>query len=164
MPTGEKNTSGSDVLRNIQGVWVGATSRETVLPIAAGGQNGALVGAAGSLVITVLDETTLAFIAPDAVVNILSAGDANFSIDQDVQVLAFSQTIVLGQAGASTTGNLLGLGAGVDFLSLNKTTEASLGGHIEAQRDIQAQAIPKEDLASITGTKGLAHGTAFGGA
>ena len=99
VPTGEETANGNPIVRNIQGVWVGATSRQTVLPVVAGAANGATVSAAGSLVFTVLNETTHASIEPGAVVNVFANGDTNFSIDQDVQVLAFSQTILLGQAG-----------------------------------------------------------------
>lgn len=163
VPTGEETASGDAILRNIQGVWVGATSRQTMLPLVAGAANGATVSAAGSLVFTVLNETTQAFIDPGAVVNVFKNDDIIFSIDQDVQVLAFSLTTLLGQAGALPNRDLVGIGAGVDFLSLTKTTEAKLGGHIQAQRDIQAQAISREDLASITSTKGLSLSTAIGG-
>ncbi|MCI0583413.1 MAG: hypothetical protein L0227_11110, partial [Chloroflexi bacterium] len=162
--TGQRDVPGNEITRSVLGLWVGATSEEIISTTAAGGQNSGAAGAAGSLIFSVLNETTRAFIDPGARVNVSLLSAGGLPLDQSVRVWAVSRTVMTDEAGADVAGNLLGVGTGVDFVALTKETEARIGGQIEANRDVEAQAFSEEDLKSRTGTTGLAFVTAFGGA
>ncbi|MCI0585009.1 MAG: hypothetical protein L0227_19305, partial [Chloroflexi bacterium] len=162
--TGLRDVPGNEITRSVLGLWVGATSEDIVLTTVAGGQNSGTGGAAGSLIFSVLNETTRAYLGPGARVNVGLLAAGGLPLDQSVRVWAASRTVMNNEAGADVAGNVIGAGAGVDFLALTKLTEAKVGGTVEANRDVETRAFTEEDLTSRTGTTGLAFVTAFGGA
>jgi autotransporter-associated beta strand protein len=146
----------------VRGVVVTADSNELIRQTAAGGQDAGRKGAAGSLVFTALEQVTRAVVSPFSFINMLPTGTVAHD-DQDVHVWAYSNTVRTAQAGASLAGNMLGVGAGVDFSAISKQTEASLGGDVNANRHIFVQALSTEEFASLSGTTGLASAVSFGG-
>ena len=65
-------------------------------------------------------------------------------------------TQLVSAAGQLSTGGLAGVGAGVDFGALTKDTRAFIAGTASASGDIIIEALSFEDVASRSGTSGVA--------
>ena len=74
---------------------------------------------------------------------------------QNIEVLAHSETILRGIAGAAGASLLANGSASVDVGIVEKDTLAYVGGRIDAGGNVFVDASSIEDLASITGTLGL---------
>src|SRR5262249_30751713 len=115
------------------GLNVESTSTDDTLFIAAaGGTTGGNVGVGGSVVVTVMTETTKALVGSSTVVTASDVGadapGARVYADSDTDILA-----VAGALGASR--GSAGIGAGVNVHTLTKTTEA----HIDSSANVQAE-------------------------
>src|SRR5207248_2328753 len=106
------------------GLNVEGTSTDTVdLIAAAGGATSGNVGVGGSVVVSVLDETTKALVGTSTVV---TATD-NDADRPGVRVFAQDDTTLLAIAGAlGASAGGVGIGAGVNVHTLTKVTEAHI--------------------------------------
>ena len=115
------------------GLTLSAQSSENILDIVVGaGVSGGSVAVGGSVLVTVMNETTRATIADDAVVEAVSAGASDPGVALDVD----SHTEVLSVAGAlGLSAGSAGIGAGVNVHTITKTTEATLGDGVSVRGD-----------------------------
>lgn len=134
------------------GLLVTAKSSEDVRNFAVGGAGAGEIGGAGSASVTVLNETTRAFIDQGARIN----QRAGASDDQSVDVRAEDKTTLLGIAGALAGGGTAGIGAGADVGVLTKLTEAFIApsATVDAQSNVVVDAVSTEDVSSISASVG----------
>ncbi|MHC4507326.1 MAG: FG-GAP-like repeat-containing protein, partial [Planctomycetota bacterium] len=149
--TGERDIGGDDVTRAIRGLSLSATSHERMDPVSGGAGAAVQLGVVGSLNFTILDEITRARIDEGALINQFELGDFAHA-DQRVVVLASDVTSVFGLAGAMSASLAVGVGAGIDFSTIRKDTEATVSGTVHANTDIEILAFSREELTSVTGT------------
>jgi hypothetical protein len=116
----------------------------------------------GSLNFAAVEQTAAAFIAPGASVNQLAEGEAN--TEAGILVHAFSDTDVFGIAGAASINLGAGFGAGLDLADVIKRTEASAGGDLAANRNVEVLARSRDDLDSLSTTLEAAAVASLGGA
>lgn len=113
----------------VRGLWVDAFSHENVLDLAvAAAVSGGSVGVGGSVLVSVMAETTRAGIGD--FVDIASWNNAD-GINPGVFVEAEAHSTMLSAAGAvALSGGSTGIGAGVNVHDLTKTTEALIGDDV----------------------------------
>ena len=162
-PTGTKDGSGNLQTTLVKGLAVTATSFEDVVTVSIGGAAAARAAVAGGASVTVLNQTTSAYVGENAAVNTGTSGEGS---DQSVVVLASDDTELVGVGGALALGGTAGVGAGIDVIVLTKTTEAHVasGADLEAQRDVLVQAFSFENVTSVSvaGAAGIDAGVAGG--
>jgi hypothetical protein len=162
---GKKNDDGTPQTIPVNGLAATATSFEDVLTVAVGGavSTGNLgIGVAGSAAVTVLNETTKAYIAENASIN---QGTTNEGDDQSVLVLASDRTRHTGIGGGAAFGNDIGFGAGIDVGVFTKNTEARMGSgaDVEARSNVEVQAFSEERVFSFSGGGGIGKGIGIAG-
>lgn len=108
-----------------------------------------------------LNEKTLAYVAPGAVVNSSIAGAGS---NQTVNVLAADTTVVASLAGANPAGQVVGVGAGADVGSITKDTEAYVAGTVNAANNVLIQADSLEMLAAMADSNAVAAAIAIAAA
>lgn len=146
-----------------RGLGIEANSWENMVTVAVGGAVATgQAGIAGSAAVTVLNETTKATIAENAVVN-SGSGESD---QQSVLVLASDRTSHTGIGGAGAFGKSTGIGAGVDVGVFTKTTEARIasGAEVGAQNNVQVQANSSERVFSVAAGGGVSQGAGIAGA
>ncbi|UZJ27066.1 hypothetical protein RHODO2019_19090 (plasmid) [Rhodococcus antarcticus] len=112
-----------DVLTSDAGsVTVGAQQVGAITLVAFGGAAGGEAGVAGSAVVDVLTDSTLASVG----------SGAHLTAAQDVGVAASDLTTILGVAGSVAIGGTAGVGAGVDTEVITKDTVATVGASVPA--------------------------------
>ncbi|MDH5205429.1 MAG: hypothetical protein OEW36_07175, partial [Hylemonella sp.] len=109
-----------------------------------------------------MNETTRAAIHDGARINAdpEDAALGGAAATQGVRVAAQSDTSLIGVGGAVAFGGTAGVGAGAEILSLNKTTDAFIGGAtVRAEGDVTVRATSSDDLVGVAAAVGAA-GTA----
>ena len=149
--------TGADIQSNGgTGLTVSATQSEDLDLIAIGGAGGDSAAVAGSVVVDVLIDHTLAHIDDGVTVGGPSAG---------VAVAASDTTSILGLAGALAIGGDAGVGVGLDVESLTKDTEAWIGhgGTITVTGNVTVDATSSESVTSaVRRRRLLGHGGGHG--
>jgi hypothetical protein len=163
MPTGEVDANGQWVTKPLRGVGVIAVSGERIQPTSVSGQQSSVVGLAGSINLVVLDENTRAEVETGAVVNPVAA-NAGAGAGQTVYVLAVDNTQLFGLAGARTEALLVGVSPGADVSNITKSTQAILGGTVEAKSDIYVQAFAHDRVSSVPAALSTSIVTSIAGA
>ena len=137
---------GTDDLR---GVSVEAESPKEVYIFSVGGSVGSDAGIAGSFSVTVIDDTTEAYIkAPSAV----PLDNAGIFSDGSVTVVATSDLFLVGAAGAVAAGSSAGVGVGADIGVATVRTRAYIGegAEVVAEDSIFVQAVGQERGVSVS--------------
>ena len=137
--------SGSDVEANGgTGLTVSATQHVTFTLLAMGGAGGDSAAVAGSVVVDVMSDTTLAHVDPTVTIGHGST--------TGVAVAASDTTKILALAGTLAIGGSAGVGVGVDVEVLTKDTEASIGngGTINTTGNVTTDATSSETVTSIS--------------
>lgn len=149
-------SAGNRIVESIYGVSVTATSTDDFLNIAGAGTVGGTAGVAGSSVVNLLNETTMAWIGEDARINV-DANEVN-SVSQRVNVLAADHTEILSVAGAIGGAGTVGAGAGADVGTIDKQTEAFIGAgaNVQANEHVLVRAYNDEDIFSVSASLGAA--------
>jgi hypothetical protein len=150
--------SGNVVGISMHGLSLTAASSLNLRSVAAGGAGAGAVGAAGSATVTVLTDTTLAYIDHTTTIN---GNDAGAGTAQDINLLASDNTTIKDGAGSAAVGiGAAGVGAGADVQVLSKDTEAYLAPLVTARatEHVLVSAVSHEDLLSIAGSAGVAPG------
>jgi hypothetical protein len=130
------------------GVAVTATNAESLSAIALGGSGAGGAGIAGSATISVLTETTQAYVDQSAQIGIASSASGSQSID----LLALDNTTIQDAAGILAGGGTAGIGAGADVGVISKTTEAYLAASATASApngNVTVQAQSAEQVQSL---------------
>ena len=140
--------AGVDAGANLQanggtGLTVSATQHEEMTLIAVGGAGGDSAAVAGSAIVDILTNTTLAHVDSGVTVGGSTTG---------VAVSASDTTEILALAGTIGIGGTAGVGVGVDVEVVNKDTEASIGsgGSITASGNVTVGATSSEEITSIS--------------
>src|SRR5208337_3025886 len=137
------------------GVAVVAATFQNVQSIVVGGAVSSSAGAAGSVAVNVLNDTTLAYVAAGAVVTATDNPPTPTGSGPGVMVTAADPLTLFSTAGALAAGGDAGLGAGVDVDSITKNTQAYIAtATVTAAGDVLVQAKSAEDLTSITAAVG----------
>ncbi|MCH7824408.1 MAG: hypothetical protein IH849_06360 [Acidobacteria bacterium] len=120
--------------------------------IAVGGDS--IGAAAGSISVTVVDDTTRAYIEDQDGAPAASAGITSGST---VNVAALSTLDLIGIAG-SIAGGKIGVGLGVDTGIITRTTEAYIGkrANVSADDSVIVRALGRERMLSISASVGIA--------
>jgi len=149
IPVGTKNAAGQPINETRRGVAVTAYSSDNLTIVAAGGAVSGTGGVAGSASVSMMNETTEAFLDSGARVNFVNTGA---SLEQDVVIRAIDLTTIVGVGGALAGGQSVGVGAGVDFGQVVKNTQAYVAekADVKANRDIRIDAISDEDFVSVS--------------
>jgi ubiquinone biosynthesis protein UbiJ len=153
----------TDTTATMHGLQVQATSKEDLFLVTASGAAGLYAGVSGAVTVTVVNSNTLASIGNTALINTTNGGAA---ADQDVNVSARnqlnSQTFV-GSVGIGAAG----VAGGVDVLTAKNNTTASIGTgtEVHAARDVDVNALSKNQLSTLVvsaggGVVGVAGGVA----
>ncbi|HET9216574.1 MAG TPA: VCBS repeat-containing protein, partial [Terriglobia bacterium] len=158
-----RDLDGSET-RDAQGLIVSAISDVELDLMSVGGGLTALLSGVGSLNFSGLEQITEAIIGSDAKVNVLPAGDVGASADSGILVHAFSDTDVFGLAGALSLAVGAGFGAGLDISAIGKETQATAGGELQANRNLEVLSRSREKLQSVAATLELAAAATLGGA
>ncbi|MBC8508279.1 MAG: hypothetical protein H8D34_25770, partial [Chloroflexi bacterium] len=121
--TGDKNSNGDQITQAFNGVAAVAVSYEDVTNIAIAGAGAETVAVGGSVIVTVMDETTSAYIGAGAVINAANTYQSGF--DSQSAVDGGAETITLGAHGFVTGdavrysknsgANSIGLSEGVTY-------------------------------------------------
>ncbi|RKY41296.1 MAG: hypothetical protein DRP85_06715, partial [Candidatus Makaraimicrobium thalassicum] len=145
--TGIKNGDTYET-ENMHGLAVVAVSFEDIDTFAVGGSGAGVAGVAGSAAVSVLSETTKAYIGKSAQVNENNAGAAS---NQSVLVRAADRTDLFGLGGAIALGGVAGVGAGVDVGVITKDTQAFIdeNARVQAKQDVRVEADSQEEIISI---------------
>ena len=106
-----RDPDGNRTMESLTGIAVTATSWEDIQSFAVAGQGAGKAAIAGSATVSVLDETTRAFIGQGAVIN---GDNADAGPAQDVHVVAYDDTEMLSVAGALAGAGSAAIGAGAD--------------------------------------------------
>ena len=125
------------------GLTVSATQSEDILLLVVGAAGGDSAGVAGSVLVDIQTNHTLAHIDDNVTVGGSSTG---------VAVAASDTTSLLALAGTIGIGGTAGVGVGVDVEVINKDTEASIGkdGSITVSGNVTVSAASNETLSSIS--------------
>ena len=125
------------------GLTVSATQSEDVDLISVGAAGGDSAGVAGSVIVDIQNNSTLAHIDSGVTVGGSTTG---------VAVSATDTTTILALAGTIGIGGTAGVGVGVDVEAISKDTEASTGngGHITVSGNVTVAAKSKETITSIS--------------
>ncbi|TAK65480.1 MAG: hypothetical protein EPO22_04755, partial [Dehalococcoidia bacterium] len=143
-------TFGGVTTGGANGLNVESTSIDDVLLIAAaGGMTGGSVGVGGSVIVSVMTETTKATVGSSTTVTATDAG-----IDAPgARVYADSDTDILAVAGAiGVAAGSAGIGAGVNVHTLTKTTEAHIASsaNVEAEGNVTVEAVSDEVMKTFS--------------
>ncbi len=131
-------TVGTDTLAKAkQAVRVIANSSQTIQEVAATAGIGLNAGAAGSVVVNNLTNTTTAATGTGSY--LVSEGDS-------VNVTAENNTTLRNIAGSLGVGGSVGAGLAVTANNVTQTTTASLNGDASAQQDVNVEATNNEDF------------------
>ncbi|MBI3917574.1 MAG: hypothetical protein HY322_11275 [Betaproteobacteria bacterium] len=132
------------------GLNVESTSVDDVLLIAAaGGVTGGSVGVGGSVIVSVMTETTKATVGSSTTVTATDIG----SDAPGARVYADSDTDILAVAGAiGAAAGSAGIGAGVNVHTLTKTTEAHIASsaNVEAEGNVTVEAVSDEVMKTFS--------------
>ncbi|NDG51022.1 MAG: hypothetical protein EBY30_18780, partial [Rhodospirillales bacterium] len=144
-----------------QGVAVTATADGYIVSVSVAGSGGGFAGVAGSAAVSILKETTRAWVGKGAQIN-KAAGSADDL--QSVTILAANALRVIEASGGLGGGGTAGVGAGVDVAKLTKITEAYVENgtsasaanraDIAARGDISVGALSDDNIISIAATLG----------
>jgi hypothetical protein len=160
--TGHSDSSGEAETLAIQGLVVTAVSAEDIQTFAVAGSGAGSAGIAGTATVSVLEETTQAFIGAGARIN---ADNANAGARQDVHVFAADDTTLLGVAGALAGGGAAGVGASADVGVITKDTLAYISADVvNAAQNVRVIAVAQEDITSIGATFAGGGSVGVGGA
>ena len=131
-----------------RGVLIGAYSTEDVILTVVSGAGGGSAGAAASMGVSVIKNTTQAYIGDGSKVNINNEG-AN--VAQEVRVIAADDTVMVDMVGGGAGGGSAGVGASIDVVVLVKTTQAYIGSgaYVAAQKDINVSSLSQDVITSI---------------
>jgi len=149
--TGEKNSLGARLTRDVKGVVVSATNADVVIPHARGGAAALGVSVAGSAAAVITDNHVAAYITGGALVN---QGDAGALPDQCVSLFAWDDTVIIGVEEDLSTASLeMAIDATFNLADLAKNTEAYVGSgaKVGANGDVEIKADSTEDVRSIGG-------------
>ena len=154
---------GGDITsRGSTGLTVSATQEDDMLILAVAGSGGETAGVAGSVIVDVLGDKTMAHIDNGTRVNCAvadsCANGGTPSGTQGVAVSAMDTTHITSAAGQLTVGGTAGVGAGVDVEVVSKDTEASIGnaGMMQAKGNVTVDATSSENVLSISVGGGFA--------
>ncbi len=125
------------------GLHVTATQHESMTLISVGGAGGDSAGVAGSVIVNIQNDTTLAHIGDNVTVGSPSTG---------VEVAATDTTDDLSLAGTIGIGGTAGVGVGVVVDVFTKDTEASIGkgGSITASGNVTVSATSSETFTELS--------------
>ena len=132
--------------------YVGASLADTLKLTAVNGAVGGTAGVAGSAVVNVLNDRTLAHIDPGTRVE----------TNKDLSVTASAPTKITGIAGSLAVGGTAGVGGSADVELITKMTQASVGGSADVGRNLKIIADSSETetsiapSAAVAGTVGVA--------
>ncbi|MCA1951845.1 MAG: LEPR-XLL domain-containing protein, partial [Hyphomicrobiales bacterium] len=138
------------------GVSIEARSGQEVVIVGVGGAVSSGTGAgAGALTVTYIDDTVRALIGDRTMAP--AAGQGVFSND-DVNIVAMGDTVLVGVAGALAGGKAVGVGIGADAGVLKRRIEAAIGAmvRVEAEDDVVVQAIGGARQVSVSASAGFA--------
>ncbi len=156
--------SGLATVTGLSGITIDAETSQnlTIFAIAGSGADG--VGIGGSATVTVLDDTTQAYVG--AVGNGQTAGliSTGATGSSDVEIKANSTMILLGTAGALSFGGSVGVGVGADVGVATRRTYAFIGAgaRVKATGNIVVSATANEQILSISATGAGAGDVAVG--
>ena len=130
------------------GLDVNASSRQSVVQIAAGAGVAGGTTISGSGTVTILNESTRATLGNNEQVTGSITADGVYP---DVKVLANDATSVVDVAGAIGFGGAAAIGAGADVIVLSKTTLATIGTNdqITTQGSVELRANTSDDIVSV---------------
>ncbi len=130
------------------GLVLDADSKEELVGVAAAGGFSSGTGVAGSVSVTVLDETTRAFIQNGAIVTASVTTNAG---KPNVRLSADDKTTLVAVAGQIAAGGDGAAGVGADAASIIKTTDVFIGSNVTATvaGDILLLSTSVEDLTSV---------------
>ena len=164
--TGSKNANGDLETENVHGVSVTSIAFQDVVNAAAGGALAGKVGIAGSVPVETLNESSIAYIGANTLVNTLGTPNIN----QGLSVQAFNTTQTVTAAGSLGGAGNVGVGAGVDVGTVNKTTKVYIDDFsvnstatINAAGDIRIQSKSLETITSVAATAGIGGTAGVGG-
>ena len=145
MPTGAMAANGSVVVAPVRGVVVVARSTEWLFSVAISVAGGTALGAAGSVIVGIIDSNTFARIEGYARIN--QANAATGHAEQSV-VVAATNAIDVTTIGGAGGGSIVGVGASVDVLILRSDTLAFIGGaaRVRANDAVSVVALSHRDL------------------
>ncbi|WP_233151895.1 hypothetical protein, partial [Pelomonas sp. KK5] len=128
---------------------VAATSHENLITIAVGGGASSSAAVAGSVVVNVLNETTLAGVDDSSTFNVATAAagtQANLAIN------ANDQTDIISVAGSVAASSSVGVGLGATVNTISKDTEARMGSGVTGLTDgnLQITSGSRESVASVS--------------
>ena len=139
-------------LRDVRGLVVRAVSHHVTSLISVSGSAAPLGSAIGSANLVILGGTTRASIGADAKINTNGGGHT----DQGVIVFADSSLDTMGIAGSATAAFGASAGGSVDAVVVAHTTEASILGEVDSNRDVEVRALSRVTILSMTGTASAA--------
>ena len=147
--------------RTVRGVGIEAYSDELVAIVAIGGGGGGTTGVFGSFTVTVVDDTTQAYVTAPGVNPPAGAG---ITSGADVTIAAVRDFLVVGAAGAlavGVEGGAVGVGADVGVVTLRTYATVGAGAHITAARHVFIDAHQIEQVVSVS-VSGAFSGTGAG--
>ena len=149
--TFDANSDGEPVAVTVHGLAIRALNHDDFVSVAIGGGVAPVIGVAASAVAHATDNTTRAYIDGGAKVN---DGNPGAGALQDVDLLAFDHTDIVGVAGGVSVSSIVGIGASATGGNIEKLTEAFIGpgAQVEAKSEIGVRAVTHEDVLGITGT------------
>ena len=157
------NDVGSSTLSTTttRGVVVQASSKESLLDIAASGAGSAGFAGAGGINVNVIDSDTSAHIGDRASINTLNSGENAL---QSVHVIAGNEVDARSIAGGLAIGSGALAGA-VDIGVVRNDTTAFIGSNatVHAVNDIVVNSLAKEDIKSLGVSGGFAATASFAG-
>ncbi|MDD4600778.1 MAG: hypothetical protein PHQ46_06940, partial [Negativicutes bacterium] len=147
----------------VKGVAVTATAQDAIKNIAVGASGGAVVSAAGSGSVSVVQNTTTAYVAEGAKVNQSNLGEA---ADQSVHIAAATDYYHLGVGGAASASLGGGAGAGVDTSVVKNNTSAYVGksAAVDGKNNINVTAQAAEEIMTIAAAGAVGGGAGLAGA
>jgi hypothetical protein len=155
---------GAAAIDFLHGLSLTAVSFLNLLSVAAGGAGGGQIGVAGSATVTLLTDSTRAYVDQLTTINSDNNGAGTA---QDINLLALDDTTIKDAAGAVAASlGAGGIGAGADVESLSKDTEAYLAPSVAAQtaEHVLISAICQENLLSVAGSAALGDSIGIAGA
>ena len=150
--TFDAGSDGEPVAVTVRGLAIRALNHDEFLSVAIGGGGAPVVNVAASAVAHATDNTTRAYIDGGARVN--EGNPASAGALQDVDILAFDHTDIVGIAGGVSISSIVGIGASATGGNIQKLTEAFIGpgAQVEAVAEVGVRAVTHEDVLGITGT------------
>jgi RTX calcium-binding nonapeptide repeat (4 copies) len=139
---------GSDAVVNASGVSIGAANDFHHLAVAAAVAIAGAAGVAPAVDVSVVTATTKAEIRSGAQVTATSG---------DIAVIASAKEDML-LVGVGIAGGTVGFGAGVSVLVVNNTTNADIGGTVDAYGNVQVRSSDDTDITIVDGAGGFGLG------